>query len=170
VNALSPTDWPADAPVDPSWLHKKLGEFDTAGIWSDEDREMTLDDLASAVLNDLEYVAFGVRSGQIDYNSTRLTLRQVFLRYYIRFKTLIARDAGVFVNGQECPILYCNLRRFRENGKIDDFNFNNAVLIAKEPQWEHFLWMINRLPHSTDMPKNVIEQPTLQTSGRIEFL
>ena len=72
-------------------------------------------------LNLLEQVAFGVRSGQIDYVTVEQTMRSTYLRSYAVFEEYIAESAGAETDSG---------REYR----------------ASEKAYEHFLWFVAALP------------------------
>ncbi len=85
-------------------------------------RSRNLREHARLMLNHLNQIAYGVRSGQFDFGVVREVLRITYIRYAVRFHHLVAEST------QAEPI-----------GKT-------GIKIARTATYEHFLWLVHKLP------------------------
>ena len=107
-----------------------LYDIDLRALFHPDDLEtserlLTLGNVVDEVLNTLEQIAYGVRSGQLDANTVEMTMRQAFIRNYIVFETRIAESAGA------------RPRHTLKPG--EDWR-------SETPTYEHFLWLVHHLP------------------------
>lgn len=77
-------------------------------------------------INQLEQVAFGVRSGQIDYNAVEQTMRSTYLRTYANFEPYILKVCKAPVGDM------------------------SADWRARSKTYEHFIWLVSKLVKNHD--------------------
>ncbi|MEO0816443.1 MAG: hypothetical protein AAFX86_03965 [Pseudomonadota bacterium] len=84
-----------------------------------EDPEQDLRRIARDALNHLNQMAYGVRSGQLDYQTLNMVIRSTYVRYACRYAELIKADTGA----RPCP-------------------FAHGRLQGTLRSYEHFLWLV----------------------------
>ena len=103
-----------------------------------------LEDLVDSLLDASDQIAFGIRSGQLDFQTVQMVLRPRYVRLAFVFAAYIREETEA-----------------EREAKTDR-------LRSKKRTWEHFLWLVSRLElteDERDYKKHLVLPPRLRDLG-----